>query len=180
MTRIDGLRTMWKALEEFFPDPRLRQLFGRYATYNGSSPFHAPATLSVIAHVENAYGIFACEGGIYRLAEALARRADELGVVVRQNAAVESIVVEGERARGVRLGGETLRADLIVANCDALHVYEKLLGQPTRRKLADKYAAEELSLSGLRAAGGGPARAASRSCTTTSFSPATISASSTS
>jgi 1-hydroxycarotenoid 3,4-desaturase len=144
MTQIDGMRVLWKALGEYFPDPRLRQLFGRYATYNGSSPFHAPATLAVIAHVENAYGIFACEGGIYRLAEALARRASELGVEIRTNCEVESIAVERERVRGVRVNGEALRADVVVANCDVMHVYEKLLG---RRKLADKYAAEELSLS---------------------------------
>ncbi|MEP7119737.1 MAG: FAD-dependent oxidoreductase, partial [Byssovorax sp.] len=47
---IDGHRTLWKSLGEFFRDPRLRQLFGRYATYCGSSPFLAPATLNVIAH----------------------------------------------------------------------------------------------------------------------------------
>jgi 1-hydroxycarotenoid 3,4-desaturase len=152
MTQIDGMRALWKALEQYFPDPRLRQLFGRYATYNGSSPFHAPATLAVIAHVENAYGIFACDGGIYRLAEALEKRARELGVEIRCGAEVESIVVEpaagrgrGEdRARGVRVNGERLRADLVFANCDVMHVYERLLGQ---RKLADKYAKEELSLS---------------------------------
>jgi 1-hydroxycarotenoid 3,4-desaturase len=144
MTQIDGMRVLWKALEEYFPDPRLRQLFGRYATYNGSSPFHAPATLAVIAHVENCYGIFACEGGIYRLAEALQKRALELGVEIRTDSDVEEIVVDNQRARGVRVNGETLKASLIVANCDVMHVYEKLLG---RKKLAEKYASEELSLS---------------------------------
>jgi 1-hydroxycarotenoid 3,4-desaturase len=144
MTRIDGMRPMWKALAEFFPDARLRQLFGRYATYNGSSPFHAPATLAVIAHVENAYGIFSCEGGIYRLAEALARRAAEVGVEVRTGCDVEAMIVERGRARGVRLlGGEELRGDLIVANCDVAHVY-RMLGM---HKLTDKYEAEDLSLS---------------------------------
>jgi 1-hydroxycarotenoid 3,4-desaturase len=152
MTQIDGLRTLWKAVEEFFPDPRLRQLFGRYATYNGSSPFHAPATLSVIAHVENAYGIFACKGGIYRLARALAGLARELGVEVTTSAEVEEIVVEPrgreERAVGVRVAGHLERADVVLANCDVAHVYDRLLARarPTR-KLADKYAGEELSLS---------------------------------
>src|SRR6185503_359620 len=89
LTRIDGMRTMWKAIESFFVDPRLRQLFGRYATYNGSSPFHAPATLFVIAHVENAYGIFSCKGGIYRLAEALEGLARSLGVEIETSAEVD-------------------------------------------------------------------------------------------
>ncbi len=154
MTHIDGMRTLWKAVEEFFPDPRLRQLFGRYATYNGSSPFHAPGTLAVIAHVENAFGIFACRGGIYQLANGLLQLARDLGVEVVTGADVEEIVTETgarkveERAVGVRLRGQVERADVVVANCDVAHVYEHLLPRAKSiRKLADKYAAEELSLS---------------------------------
>jgi len=148
LTRIDGMRTMWKAIESFFVDPRLRQLFGRYATYNGSSPFHAPATLSVIAHVENAYGIFSCKGGIYRLAEALEQRARALGVEIETSAEVEEIVVERDRAVGVRRKGVLDRADVVVANADASHVYDQLLrtSRPAQ-KLGEKYRAEELSAS---------------------------------
>lgn len=156
MTQIDGMRTLWRALEEFFADPRLRQLFGRYATYNGSSPFHAPATLAVIAHVENAYGIFAVEGGIVRLAEALRRRAEELGVVIVTGADVEEIVVEPSggplaaalRARGVRVNGAVEWADCVIANCDVADALGRLLGAaPPAQKSLRRYRGEELSLS---------------------------------
>jgi len=154
MTRIDGMRTLWRALEEFFVDPRLRQLFGRYATYNGSSPYHAPATLAVIAHVENAYGIFAVEGGIVRLGEALRRRAEELGVVIACNADVDEIVVEpsggplstSRRARGVRVNGAVEWADCVIANCDVADAYGRLLRGAADKPLR-KYEEEELSLS---------------------------------
>jgi 1-hydroxycarotenoid 3,4-desaturase len=153
LTQIDGMRTLWRAIESTFRDPRLQQLFGRYATYNGSSPFHAPATLAVIAHVENAYGIFACKGGIYRLAEALAELARELGVELATGQEIEEIACEPafgeERAIGVRLpGGALERADVVVANCDVALLYERLLAraQPIP-KLAGRYAQEELSLS---------------------------------
>ena len=154
MMQIDGMRSLWRALEEYFVDPRLRQLFGRYATYNGSSPYHAPATLAVIAHVENAYGIFSVEGGIVRLAEALRRRAEELGVVITCNADVDEIVIEPSggplagslRARGVRVGGTVEWADCVVANCDVADAYGRLLGDAARKPLR-KYAEEELSLS---------------------------------
>ena len=148
IAQIDGSRTLWRAIEEFFVDPRLRQLFGRYATYNGSSPFHAPGTLAVIAHVENAYGIFACKGGIYRLAEAMEQLARELGVEIEHGADVDEILVERDRAVGVRIGGRVERADLVVANADAAHVYDRLLAAARPgKKLGEKYAAEELSLS---------------------------------
>ncbi len=51
MWRISPFSTLWSALGDHFHDPRLRQLFGRYATYCGSSPFDAPATLMLVAHV---------------------------------------------------------------------------------------------------------------------------------
>ncbi len=63
--------TLWQALGGHFRDQRLRQLFGRYATYCGSSPFAAPATLMLVAHVEQE-GVWIVEGGMQRLAEALA------------------------------------------------------------------------------------------------------------
>ncbi len=53
--------TMWAALGRHFRDPRLRQLFGRYATYCGSSPFLAPATLMLVAHVEQE-GVWLVDG----------------------------------------------------------------------------------------------------------------------
>ena len=148
MTQIDGMRTLWRALEEFFADARLRQLFGRYATYNGSSPFHAPATLAVIAHVENAYGIFAVDGGIVRLAEALERRARALGVDIECNADVTRIEIERGRAIGVRVGGHVEHGDSIIANCDVADALGRLLeGAPAADKARRKYEAEELSLS---------------------------------
>ena len=61
VARIDAMRTVWRALGDFFRDPRLVQLFGRYATYCGSSPWRAPATLNVVAHVERE-GVWTVDG----------------------------------------------------------------------------------------------------------------------
>jgi 1-hydroxycarotenoid 3,4-desaturase len=150
MSQIDSRRTLWRALADFFPDPRLRQLFARYATYNGSSPFHAPATLAVIAHAENGLGVFACPGGLGRLAEALAERARTLGVEIITSADVEELLLEGKIVRGVRLRDTEVASDVVVANCDVAHLYERLLGHDRRsKKLAEKHREAELSLSGL-------------------------------
>ena len=53
--------SMWRALGRHFRDPRLQQLFGRYATYCGSSPWQAPATLMLVAHLEQE-GVWQLEG----------------------------------------------------------------------------------------------------------------------
>ncbi len=130
---IDGHRTVWKALEEFFHDERLRQLFGRYATYCGSSPFLAPATLNVIAHVERD-GVYLVEGGMYRVALALATLVARSGGHLRTDAHVAEITADGGGATGVRLAsGERIEADAVVLNGDAEALARGLFGSRVAR-----------------------------------------------
>ncbi len=62
--QIDPLRTMHKANRGFFKDSRMVQFYDRYATYNGSNPYTAPATLTVIPHLEQHFGAYFPEGGL--------------------------------------------------------------------------------------------------------------------
>jgi 1-hydroxycarotenoid 3,4-desaturase len=118
MLKIAAFSTLWGALGGYFKDPRLRQMFARYATYSGSSPYLAPATLMLIAHVERS-GVWLIEGGMHRLAQVLAERAIALGASIRYNAHVEDIGLANGRASHVRLaGGERIDADAIVVNAD--------------------------------------------------------------
>ncbi|WP_437877063.1 phytoene desaturase family protein [Sorangium sp. So ce513] len=134
LMKIDGHRTLHRALGDFFADERLRQLFGRYATYCGSSPYLAPATLSVIAHVERE-GVWFPEGGMYRVAEALAAAAARAGAALRCGAHVAAIEDGGGRARAVVLeGGERIEADAIVMNADPAALRSGLFGQRPARK----------------------------------------------
>ncbi len=111
--------TLWDALGEHFRDPRLRQLFGRYSTYVGSSPFRAPATLMLIAHVEQD-GVWLVEGGMHEVARAIERLAAAKGARFRYGAEVAEILVRGGRAVGVRLAdGEAIAARAVVVNADA-------------------------------------------------------------
>ena len=115
---ISPFQTLWSALGAHFRDPRLRQLFARYSTYCGSSPFLAPATLMLVADVERE-GVWFVEGGMIKLAEALAGFAATLGARFRYGARVERLVVEGGRARAVVTSlGERFDADAILFNGD--------------------------------------------------------------
>ena len=115
--RLDSHRSMWRALQQRFSAPRLRQLFGRYATYCGSSPFEAPATLNLIAHVE-AEGVYRARGGMRGLVVALERLARSLGVEIRHDHGVDRVVVERGRARAVIARETVHEADAIVFNGD--------------------------------------------------------------
>jgi 1-hydroxycarotenoid 3,4-desaturase len=128
MLRIMPFETMWKALGSHFADPRLRQLFGRYATYCGSSPFAAPATLMLVAHVEQD-GVWLVEGGMHEVALAMAGLAGRLGASVRYGAEVAAIQVERGRACGVTLvNGERMDADAVVLNADPAALAAGLFG----------------------------------------------------
>ncbi len=125
--------TLWRALGEHFQDPRLRQLFGRYATYCGSSPFLAPATLMLIAHVEQD-GVWFVEGGMHRLAAAMAGLAAQRGARLRYGAAVREITAAGGRATGVTLdSGEWVAADAVVLNADLAALTGGLFGAAAAR-----------------------------------------------
>ncbi|SIR60617.1 1-hydroxycarotenoid 3,4-desaturase CrtD [Pseudacidovorax sp. RU35E] len=132
LSRIQPFQTLWQALGGHFHDPRLRQLFGRYATYCGSSPFDAPATLMLVAHVERE-AVWQVEGGMHRVAEVLADAAREQGAQLRFGHEVREITVRGGRASGVRLAdGEVLPADIVVFNGDADALAQGLLGGGVR------------------------------------------------
>ena len=125
--------TMWSALGRHFRDPRLRQLFGRYATYCGSSPFLAPATLMLVAHVEQE-GVWLVEGGMHRLAATLARLAAAQGAVFRYGSHVDEVLTAGGRASGVRLAdGERIAAGSVILNAEAGAVAAGLLGRAVQR-----------------------------------------------
>jgi len=112
-------------------------LFGRYATYCGSSPFTAPATLMLIAHVEQD-GVWVAEGGMQRLAEGLQRCAESLGVSFKFGAEVSGIEVNAGRACGVTLrDGERHQGTAIVCNADPSALLAGLFGQATARYAAN-------------------------------------------
>ena len=103
LTKLLSPLTVHQAVSRFFSDPRLRQVFDRYATYNGSSPYRAPATFCLIPFVEFATGAWHPRGGMYRIAEALAALATDLGVAIHYQAPVETITQNARGATGVRL-----------------------------------------------------------------------------
>jgi 1-hydroxycarotenoid 3,4-desaturase len=129
---LGSMRSLWSALGGHFRDPRLRQLFARYATYCGSSPLTAPATLMLVAHVEQD-GVWLVRGGMRRVADALQRIGESQGARYRFGAQVATLQVERGRIAGVTLAdGEALAADAVVFNGDVSALSAGLLGGAVR------------------------------------------------
>ena len=129
LMRLSPYSTLAGALAQSFRDPRLRQLFARYATYCGSSPYAAPATLMLVAHVERE-GVWLIKGGMQRLAEGLAAMGEHFGATFLYQRHAARILVEGGRACGVELStGERLAADAVIMNGDVAALSSGLLGR---------------------------------------------------
>jgi diapolycopene oxygenase len=150
MFKIDPWFTLHQSVRRYVRSPHLRQLLDRFATYVGASPYAAPATLGVIAHVELTGGVWYPRGGIYAIAQALQRLATEVGVEIRTDHPVQQIVVTHGRATGVRLAdGGQIAAQAVIANVDVTTVYDRLLPlNPATRKAQRQMKAIEPSCSG--------------------------------
>jgi 1-hydroxycarotenoid 3,4-desaturase len=134
--QIKPFTRLWNALGDYFHDPRLRQLFGRYATYCGSSPYLAPATLMLVAHVEQ-QGVWLIEGGMHRLAVVLAGLAEDRGVEFRYGVEVDELTTAAGRASGVKLTtGEQFTADAVVFNADPAALASGMFGDRARPAVA--------------------------------------------
>jgi 1-hydroxycarotenoid 3,4-desaturase len=134
--RIDPLSSMQGAIERHVRSPHLRLVLSRYATYNGSDPRCAPATLNCIAHVELSLGGYGVEGGISALVRALERAARRLGVVFRFGTPVDQLCLHGDRVTGVRAAGRGYAAPNVVVNADVAHMLRDLLPAEARPALA--------------------------------------------
>ena len=125
--KIDPFRSMNAANSDFFKDDKTIRFFNRYATYNGSSPYKAPATLNVIPHLEQHFGAYFPKGGMVAITQSLVTLAENLGVKFNYNARVDEILVEDKKVKGIRLNGENIPADRVISNMDIWFTYRQLL-----------------------------------------------------
>lgn len=130
--------------EACFKTPEMVQLFNRYATYNGSSPYKAPAMLSMISSLEQSQGTFYPHGGMISITNALVQLAKEVGVKFHLNSKVEKIETSKNKVKGIWVKGERREADLIVSNMDIYYTYKNLLSD---QKKAAKVLKQERSSS---------------------------------
>jgi phytoene desaturase len=148
---IDAFTTVSKRVDSKFSSPYLRKFFKRFTTYNGSSPFLAPATLNVIPHVELNQGGYYVKGGLYKVAEALQELAHSLGTEIHFDSNIRSIKTEQGKAVGITLENNSfIESDLVISNSDATETITRLLPNSSissRRK--DKAKQIEPSCSGF-------------------------------
>lgn len=124
---FDLNRNIHQVNKKAFNNPKLVQLFDRYATYNGSNPYQAPGLLTMIPHLEFNIGTFFPKGGMYAITQSLYQLALSQGIQFSFNSKVDEIILENGIATGVRVGEQIEQADIVVSNMDIYPTYKKLL-----------------------------------------------------
>ena len=146
LKKLKAFETMHRVNTRSFTQQQTVQLFNRFATYNGSNPYKAPGTLTIIPHLEHNVGAFFPNKGMYSIAESLQSLAIMLGVKFELGANVERIEHRKGRITGVRVNGVSEGFDVVVNNTDIFTAYPKLMPD---RKLSWFYKRQKPSSSAL-------------------------------
>lgn len=140
------ISSMYAYNRKVFKNSKTVQLFNRYATYNGSNPYKAPAMLTMIAHLEHTQGTYYPKGGMISITQALVKLAQKKGVQFVYNTPVQGIIANSGKVKGVVVNNENIFADVVVSNMDVYFTYQNLLNQPAS---ASKILKQERSSSAL-------------------------------
>lgn len=131
--------SMHQLNERKFKDEKLTQLFDRFATYNGSSPYKVPGILTSIANLELNRGTFYPEGGMHEITMKLVKVAESLEVKFDYSSRIDEILIRQHQAVGVSVNNEQQLADLVVSNMDVYPTYKKLMAdQPQPEKVLNQ------------------------------------------
>ncbi len=144
-------RTMHSANKAMFRDKRIVQLFDRYATYNGSSPYRTPATLNMISHLEHNIGAFFPVNGIYSIVEEIYKKCLSAGVEFRFNTLVKSIEIDkkSRQVTGIVTENGLEKFDTVVSDCDVKYLAENMITPQFRYPLKNRIKQLEPSSSAL-------------------------------
>ncbi|MDB0043089.1 phytoene desaturase family protein [Flavobacteriaceae bacterium] len=120
-------KTLNQVNELELKEPHLVQLFNRFATYNGSSPYKTPGMMTLVQHLEQEYGTYVSDKGMNNITKSLYDLALRQGIDFKFNSFVSQILVSGKRAIGVSVGEESYSSDIVVSNMDIVPTYKNLL-----------------------------------------------------
>lgn len=127
VAKLDTNNSLNSINQSTFKNPKLVQLFNRYATYNGSSPYQTPGIMSMIPHLEMYFGTYYPKGGMHQISQSLLELALQQGIIFKFDEKVTEITIENKKATRVISEKNTYSADVVVSNMDIYPTYKKLL-----------------------------------------------------
>ena len=126
-------------VDSYFKEEKLKAPLVWMAAQSGpppTEPFTAPFLLWHPLYHEG--GVARPRGGSGELSNALARHIRAHGGSIFTGAPVDRILVEGPRATGVEVGGQTYTARAVIAGTHAVETFQRLLPQEHRPQGSDR------------------------------------------
>ena len=145
-SKLDLFKNLNQVNEQKLKEPHLVQLFNRFATYNGSSPYRTPGIMSMIPHLEMYFGTFLPKGGMHAITQSLYDLAISEGIHFHLNSPVKEILHNRKKVLGIRTQETIHHSDLVVTNMDVYNAYSKILHNTKKPKKTLK---QEVSCSAL-------------------------------
>ncbi|MGO1751785.1 MAG: 1-hydroxycarotenoid 3,4-desaturase CrtD [Psychroflexus sp.] len=133
--KLDLTKSLHQHNKASFKNPKLVQLFDRYATYNGSSPYKTPGIMSMIPYLEMYDGTFLPKNGMHDISQSLTKLARDVGVKIHLNQAVDEIIFDQKTAKAVRVNSEIREADFFISNMDIYQSYQSILKKAKKPQL---------------------------------------------
>lgn len=124
--------------KKFFRHPKIIQLLEFPILFLGAKPSKTPAMYSMMNYADIMLGTWYPKGGMCKIAEAMTKLAQELGVRIITSSNVSAIDVSQNEAHAIAFNGITERFDAVVAAADYQHVESQLL-QKEYRSYSDDY-----------------------------------------
>lgn len=145
---FDLFRSMRTAVCSYVENPFLQTILCFFIKYVGSSPYDAPAVLNLLPYIQSRFGLWYVQGGMFNLAKALARLAQDVGIEIHCNREVVRILTDHNHVKAIQLkDGEIVPADFIVSNMEVIPACKSLL--PTSSRILRKLEKFEPACSGL-------------------------------
>lgn len=128
LVRLKAYQSVYKTVGQYIKNEKIRQTFSFHSLLVGGNPFQTSSIYTLIHFLEKKWGVTFPRGGTGALVHAFVKLFKENGGQLLLNCELDQILVEGDKARGVRTKtGEVIKADLVVSNADVMHTYQQLL-----------------------------------------------------
>ncbi|WP_226672105.1 phytoene desaturase family protein [Rossellomorea aquimaris] len=128
MKNIDLMSTVHKSLDKRISHEQFRDMLSYFIKYVGSSPYDAPAVMNMMIYMQHDQGAWYVPGGLHKLADALVKLAEEVGVTFHLGRQIVKLDKnDGDITGAVLDDGTRVTADHYVSNMEVIPVYERLL-----------------------------------------------------
>ena len=110
----------------------LQQILEFPVLFLGAKPSDTPSFYNFMNYADFGLGTWQPKNGFFDVIEAMIKLGTELGVTYQTNANIEEIIVENNKAVGIKINNEILKSDVVLSGADYHHT-ETLLPKENRQ-----------------------------------------------